>query len=155
MQRNFRFNAPMHMRQHFVHAHVDKSLKGKLKLARRSVQIAKGDTVKIMTGSKRGTSGKVLTVSLKSGKITIDGLIRKTARGKEYHVPVNVSSVYITDLNLSDKYRAAKLKVAQQAAPAKKEEPKKEAKQENRPATAPTQQNPQAQQPQDKAQADK
>lgn len=125
-QRRFRFNAPLHTRQHFLNAHLDKSLRAKLKLTRRSVQISTGDTVKIMAGSKRGTSGKVTSASLRSGMITIDSLKRKNARGKEAQIPISVSNVYIIDLNLSDKYRAAKLKVA--AVPQKKEEKSPEAK---------------------------
>lgn len=125
-QRRFRFNAPMHQRQHFMHAHIDKALKKKLNLKVRTVQIAKGDTVKIMAGAKRGTTGKVTSVSMRKGKITLDSLVRKNSRGKELPVPISVSLVYITDLNLSDKYRAGKLKVA--VVPQKKEEKKAEAK---------------------------
>ncbi len=115
-QRKFRFNAPMHLRQHFLRVHLDKAVREKLKIRKRAVQVSEGDTVKVMHGAKRGTSGKVLTVSLRSGKITIDSLKRKTAKGKEYHIPVYASNVYITDLNLTDKVRAKKLNVAVQAA---------------------------------------
>ncbi len=132
-QRKYRMTAPMHVRQHFMHVHVDKSLRAKLKLSRRSVQISKGDTVKIMSGSKRGESGKVASVNMKTGRITINGLNRKNARGKENPIYISAHNVYITDLNLTDKYRAAKLKLAvQPAAPA----PKKEEKKEERPAAA-------------------
>lgn len=115
-QRFFRYNAPMHARQHFVHSHIDKALRAKLGIKRRSVQISKGDTVKIMAGSKKGTTGKVIRVSLRTGRISIDSLVKKTAKGKEFNVPVSASCVYITELNLSDKLRAAKLKLAQQKA---------------------------------------
>ncbi len=71
-QRYFRFNAPMHVRQHFVHAHIDKALKTKLKLNKRAVQISKGDTVKVMVGSNRGKSGRVMSVNLRTSRITID-----------------------------------------------------------------------------------
>lgn len=121
-QRKFRYNAPMHVRQHFVHAHLDKSLKSKLNIKKRAVQISKGDTVKIMVGKKKKTTGKVTKVNLRTGRIAIDSLMKKNARGKEYNVWISASNVYITDLNLTDKIRAAKLKVAQQkAAPAPKE----------------------------------
>lgn len=144
-QRRFRFNAPLHARQHFMHAHLDKALRAKLKLKKRAVQISKGDTVKVMAGSKAGTSGKVTMVNLRSGKIAIDSLVRKNARGKESPILINVSNVYITDLNLSDKYRAGKLKLApvpQSAAPAPKKEEKKAAA-----APAPEQPKPQSSQP--------
>jgi large subunit ribosomal protein L24 len=113
-QRFFRFNAPMHARQHFVHAHLDKALKAKLNIKRRAVQISRGDTVKVVSGSKKGSTGKVTRVSLRTGRITIDTLMKKNAKGKEFNIPINASNVYITDLNLSDKVRAAKLRLAQQ-----------------------------------------
>ena len=125
-QRRYRMGAPMHVRQHFMHVHVDKALRTKLKLSKRSVQISKGDTVKIMTGSKKGESGKVASVSMKTGKITIQGLNRKNARGKESPIFISAHNVYITDLSLTDKYRAGKLKLAvQAAAPVPKKEEKK------------------------------
>jgi large subunit ribosomal protein L24 len=122
-QRFFRFNAPMHVRQHFLHSHVDKALRSKLNIKQKTVQISRGDTVKIMAGSKKGTTGKVTRVNLRTGRIMLDSLTKKNARGKEFGVGINASNVYITDLNLTDKYRAGKLKVAR----AEKKEVKKEA----------------------------
>jgi ribosomal protein L24 len=87
-----------------------------------------------MHGAKRGSTGKVLSVSLRTGKITVDTIKRKTAKGKEYHIPVYASNVYITDLNLSDKVRARKLNVAVQA--------KKEAKPQLASEMKPTVQKP-------------
>ncbi len=100
----------MHVRQHFVHSHLDKALRAKLGIKKSSVQISKGDTVKVMAGSKKGTTGKVTRVSLRTGRISIDSLVKKNAKGKEFNVPISASNVYITDLNLTDKMRAAKLK---------------------------------------------
>ena len=114
-QRYFRFNAAMHLRQHFVHAHVDKELRARLGLKRRAVQISKGDTVKIMSGSKRGTTGKVARVNLRTGRIYLDSLMKKNARGKEFGIGISANNVYITALNLSDKVRAAKFGLKQQA----------------------------------------
>jgi large subunit ribosomal protein L24 len=129
-QRHFRFNADMHQRQHFLHAHIDDALKKKLGIKRNSVQISKGDTVKIMNGSKRGTTGKVTRVNLRSGRVLIDSLMKKNARGKEFGVSISVSSLYITDLKLDDKQRAAKLKVAvAQKQPAEQKQPKETAAQ--------------------------
>lgn len=108
-QRKFRYTATLHMRQHFLHAHVAKDLRAKLKTP-RAVQIVKGDTVKIMSGSKKGTTGKVTRVNLRSGRIYLDSIAKKNARGKEHATPISVSNVYITNFNLNDKLRAAKLK---------------------------------------------
>lgn len=125
-QRLYRFNtAPMHVRQHFLHSHVDKALKAKINLKRRSVQISRGDTVKIMAGANKGKTGKVTKVDLRTGRISIDTLMKKNARGKEFNVSINASNVYITDLNLTDKIRAEKLKVARQVVKEPKREPPK------------------------------
>ncbi len=113
-QRYFRFNAAMHLRQHFVHAHVDKELRTRLGLKKRAVQISKGDTVKIMSGSKRGTTGKVSRVNLRTGRIYLDSLMKKNAKGKEFGIGISANNVYITALNLNDKIRAAKLNLKQQ-----------------------------------------
>ncbi len=111
-QRKFRFTAPLHERQHFVHAHVDRQLREKLKIKKRTVQISKGDTVKIIKGVKKGVTGKVVKVDLKKVKVFIDSATRKNAKGKESNIPINISNVYITDLNLGDKFRVAKLNVS-------------------------------------------
>lgn len=116
-QRLFRYTAPMHMRQHFLHAHIDKKLREKLQIKMRSVQIRRGDSVRVVAGSNKGKEGKVVNVSLRSGRIEIDSLKRKSARGKEFGVKVSVNSVCITDLNLDDKLRAAKLNVQAKGGP--------------------------------------
>lgn len=131
-QRFARFNAPMHLRQHHLHVHIDKALMQKMPVKRRAVQIAKGDTVKVMSGAKRGAVGKVVAVSLRSGRIFIDSLKKKNAKGKEFNIGVSSSNVYITDLNLSDKRRAGKLKLKQQ--PKVKEPQPEQEKKEQKPA---------------------
>ena len=115
-QRKFRYSAPMHMRQHFMHAHIDKALKTKLKISKRAIQICKGDTVKVMSGSNFGKSGKIIKVDMRKGFVYLDTIKRKTMKGKEYDVPISCSNVYITDLNLTDKVRASILKVSVQQA---------------------------------------
>ncbi|MEM0149577.1 MAG: 50S ribosomal protein L24 [Candidatus Micrarchaeaceae archaeon] len=109
-QRLYRFGAPLHMRQHFLHAHLSKELKEKMKLTKRSLQISKGDSVKVVSGGNKGKEGKVTKVNIRKGFIYIDSIKKKNSKGKEFDVPVHVSNVYITDLNLADKIRAAKVK---------------------------------------------
>src|SRR5271155_5033368 len=87
-QRKFRANAPMHIRQNFVNVHISKELKEKLGVKRRSIELRKGDTVKIMVGDNRGKTGKVAKVNLKTGKIFIEGVTRKNAKSKEKLVPI-------------------------------------------------------------------
>ena len=110
-QRRFRFNAPLHELQHFSHSHVDKSLAKKLGITKRAVQVSKGDTVKVMSGKNKGKTGKVLRVDMRKGFLFIDSMKKKNAKGKEFDIPIRINNVYITDLNLSDKVRAGKLKL--------------------------------------------
>lgn len=108
-QRIFRFNAPMHSRQHFVHAHLDKALRQKLGIKSRAVQLSKGDTIKVMSGANRGKTGKVTRVDMRRCYVYIDSLKKKNAKGKEFDVHISSSNVCITDLNLSDKYRSKRI----------------------------------------------
>ncbi len=112
-QRLFRFNAPMHVRQSYAHAHVAKEAAEKLGIKRRSIQVRRGDTVKVMTGSNKGKSGKVNRVDLRRSAVYIEGISRKTAKGKELLLPIKASNVYITAIDTGDKLRREKLGVKQ------------------------------------------
>lgn len=106
-QRKFLFNAPLHIRQKFVNAHISKELAEKLKIKARSIAVRKGDTVMVMSGGQKGKSGKVSEVNLKKGFVYVEGIVRKTSKGKEVMIPIRASNLYIVDLDLSDKYRKA------------------------------------------------
>ena len=108
-QRVFRYNAPMHVRQKFVHVRVAKELAAKLGVKRRSVAVRRGDTVKVMSGGSRGKTGKVASVDLKRAIVLVEGIVRKNAKGKESQIPIKSSNVYAIDLDLSDKLRSARL----------------------------------------------
>ncbi|MGC8586398.1 MAG: 50S ribosomal protein L24 [Candidatus Micrarchaeia archaeon] len=112
-QRFYMYNAPLHRRQHLLHAHISKELKEKMNISKRSIQIAKGDSAKVMKGSHKGKEGKVVRVDLRKGFVYLDTVKRKNSKGKELEVPIHVSNLYITSLNLSDKLRAAKIKSMQ------------------------------------------
>ncbi|MGC8623201.1 MAG: 50S ribosomal protein L24 [Candidatus Micrarchaeia archaeon] len=111
-QRKARYNADLHIMQKFANAHLDKQLAKKLNIKRRSVRVREGDTVKVTSGKNKGKSGKVNRVDLKNNFVYIDGITRKTAKGKEIMIPIRPSNLYITDLNLSDKYRKEKLNIS-------------------------------------------
>jgi len=68
------------------------------------VRIRKDDIVKIITGSKKGTTGKVLSVDSKKGAVLIEGVgvghrhvkpsqINPRGGKKDIHVPVDISKV--------------------------------------------------------------
>ncbi len=108
-QRKFRFTAPNHARQNFMNVHISKELSEKLGIKRRSIEARKGDTVKVMAGDSKGKSGKITDVNLKTGKIMVDGIVRKNSKNKELQIAIYASNTYLTDIDLSDKLRKAEI----------------------------------------------
>ncbi len=106
-QHKARARAPLHARQKFLRARLEKSLSKKY--SRRSAQVRKGDTVKVMRGDFRDHEGKVASVSLKRESIKVDGVTVHKADGSEVARPVHPSNVMITKLELKDKMRTRKL----------------------------------------------
>lgn len=95
-QRKFRYNAPLHIRAHFVHVHLSKELRAKLK--KRAITIRKGDKVKVMRGKFAGKDGKVMAVNLAESRIYIEGMSYRKAKGKEIPFPIQPSNVMIIEM---------------------------------------------------------
>ncbi len=95
-QRKFQFTAPLHIRGHFVHAHLSKELRAKMK--KRAVRLKKGDKVRVMRGKFKGKEGKVMSISLSDGKIKIEGVSYRKAKGQEISFPLQPSNVMIIEM---------------------------------------------------------
>jgi len=95
-QRKKRFCAPLHRCGHFLHSHLSKELREKLK--KRALRVRKGDKVKIVRGKFRKKEGKVIDVDLNKKKIFIEGITQRKARGQEAFVPIDPSNVVIISL---------------------------------------------------------
>ena len=108
-QRTYWHNAPLHIKQKFVHAHLSKELRAKYN--KRSFGLKKGDTVKILRGQFKGKSGKVDRIDLKKGKAVITGIEVTKKDGSKTFYPIYVSNLMITELSLDDKQRKIKLEV--------------------------------------------
>ncbi|MDK2892414.1 50S ribosomal protein L24 [Methanohalophilus sp.] len=106
-QRKVRYNAPLHVKQKYISAPLSKDLRSKY--GRRSARVAVGDKVVVTRGDHAGTKGEVEVVSLKNGTIVVDGIYVTKADGTEVPRPLYPSNVIITELNLDDKQRAARL----------------------------------------------
>lgn len=106
-QRKYVANAPMHVRRKFVSVHLDKKLREQYKI--RAFPVRKGDTVKILRGSRKGLQGKVASVSLSRGVVYIEGQTRESISGKKILVPFNPSNLMIIELKLDDKKREKSL----------------------------------------------
>jgi len=103
------FNAPNHIRRKNISSNLSDDLRKEYKL--RSLQVIKGDTVKVMRGDEEflGLEGKVAAVMTKTGRITVEGLTVAKADGTQIAKPVHASKVMITKLDLSDPKRKEKL----------------------------------------------
>ena len=87
--------------------HLDKELREKYK--KRALRVRKGDLVRVLRGSYKGYEGKVARVEPKRGYVYIEGLTRKTLRGRPVMIPIQASKLLLVKLDLSDKWRAKKL----------------------------------------------
>ena len=102
-QRKYRYNAPLHIRQKMVSAHLSKELIKKYK--KRSFPIKKGDKIKIMRGQFKKKTGIIDRVDLKKLKVYIDTVFITKRDGTKAFYPIYPSNLSITELNLSDKKR--------------------------------------------------
>ena len=78
---------------------------------RRSYQVRRGDTVKIVRGDFAGVEGKVTEVDRTSRRLFVEGVTREKTSGTSSNVSVHCSKVVITKLNLDDKWRAESIKL--------------------------------------------
>ncbi|MBW2974217.1 50S ribosomal protein L24 [Candidatus Woesearchaeota archaeon] len=102
-QRKYRYNAPLHIKQKFVHVHLSKELKKKYNT--RSLGLKKGDKVKVVRGQFRKHTGNVEKVDLKKCKVILSGIEITKKEGSQTTYPINPSNLVITELNLDDKMR--------------------------------------------------
>ena len=76
----------------------------------RRFPVVKGDIVKIVAGSRKGEGGKVIAVSHKTNKISIEGITLPKADGKQVAYYIAHSNLVITKLDLSIEGRYNKIK---------------------------------------------
>ena len=119
IQRRKLLNAPLHQRWKRLHARLDRPLREKY--GKNSIRIQKGDTVRMMRGIAlindaitRHFETKVAEVDLKRGKVYLENVTRKTAKGKQVWIPVDPSNLIITKLDLSNPRRREKLKLSKE-----------------------------------------
>jgi ribosomal protein uL24 len=103
-QVKFRANAPNHIKRKFMGSPLDKELR--TKYGRRTIEVRKGDEVKIMRGKFSGKQGKVGTVDVKNTRIQVDGIQRAGRAGGEKLITwFHPSKVKILILNTEDARR--------------------------------------------------
>jgi large subunit ribosomal protein L24 len=102
-QRKYRYNAPLHIKQKFLGAHLSPELRTKYKT--RSAELRKGDRVKIMRGQFKKKMGKITKINIKKEKVYVEGIENIRKDGNKVFVPLRPSNLMITELNLDDKKR--------------------------------------------------
>ena len=81
---------------------------------KRSVNVIKGDTVKILRGEYKGVEGKVEKINALNGRLSIEGVQREKIKGGQVKVQIHSSNVVISSLKLDDDYRKNKIENKQQ-----------------------------------------
>lgn len=107
-QRKYVYGAPLHIKSQFLGSHLAPELRKKH--GTRSMRIRKGDTVKIMSGSFRGKTGKVERINVKYAQVFITGIETVKKDGSKTLYPIVPSKLMIQELNMSDKKRIKRTK---------------------------------------------
>jgi large subunit ribosomal protein L24 len=113
-QRNERASAALHERQDLVRATLTDDLREEYD--QRSVRVNEGDTVEVMRGDFAGDSGEVLDVDLTDVTISVEDVTIEAADGEEVPRRLEPSNVRVTDLNLDDDLRVARLESEEDSA---------------------------------------
>ena len=100
-------NAPLHLKQKLLGVHLSKELREKYKT--RSIELRKGDKVKILKGNHKGKLGKISRIRITTQKVYIEGMDTVRKDGNKVLVPFKASNLMITELELSDKKRKTKI----------------------------------------------
>ena len=108
----------MHVRQKFVSAHLSEIIRRRF--GKRSLQLRKGDEVKVMRGKDKGFKGKVERIDLKTSKVYIEGLNVKKVDGSEVLKAIEPSNLLMMDPKMEDKRRQAIVERAREAKSGKK-----------------------------------
>ena len=103
-QRKYRRYAPLHIKQKFVGAHLSKDLRKKYN--RRSINLRKGDGVKVMRGQFKNKTGKIEEANLKKSLVYVAGIEIVKRDGTKARYPIHPSNIMITGLNMDDKRRS-------------------------------------------------
>ncbi|HLC90595.1 MAG TPA: 50S ribosomal protein L24 [Candidatus Nanoarchaeia archaeon] len=106
-QRKYRYNAPLHIKQKMLSAHLSKELR--TKYGTRNIPVRKGDTVKVSRGQFKKKQGKVERVILKQERVFVAGIETIKRDGSKVLFPLNASNLIIIEVEMSDKRRKEKL----------------------------------------------
>jgi|SRR3989338_6564259 len=102
-QRKQHYTMPLHVQQKSFASHLSKELRKEL--GRRTLEIRKGDKVKVMRGKHKGKSGKVVDVNRKKMQVFIEKITVKKTNGREVGIPLRPSNLLLIEVSREDKKR--------------------------------------------------
>jgi len=103
-QRKYRFEAPLHIKGHFLSAHLSNELRVKHKM--RSIRVVTGDKIRVMRGNYKGKMGKVEGVNVKDSTVRVQGIEVQKKDGSIAHRWIHASNIMITEMK-TDRKRLA------------------------------------------------
>jgi large subunit ribosomal protein L24 len=106
-QRTRTRNASLHERHDQVRATLSEDLREEYD--QRSVRVNAGDTVEVLRGDDAGTEAEVLSVDLRDAAVHVEDVTVEKGDGEEVPRPLDASNLRVTDLNLEDERREARL----------------------------------------------
>ncbi len=124
-QRSIFRSGKLHIMTRVVSAHLSKELRKTM--GKRALPLRVGDSVKLMRGSHRGRSGKVVLVNRQKGQVFIENITRKKSDGTERQIPFKASNLMIAELDKSDERRLGKTKYSAKKLKGKREGGQEEA----------------------------
>jgi large subunit ribosomal protein L24 len=106
-QRTATERASLHERHKQVHATLTEDLRETY--GQRSVRVNAGDTVEVLRGDYAGEEAEVLEVDLKNEVVHVEEVVEEKSDGEEVPRPLDASNLRVTDLDLDDPRREARL----------------------------------------------
>jgi large subunit ribosomal protein L24 len=106
-QRVRKERAPLHEKQRQVRATLADDLREEY--GTRNARVNAGDTVEVMRGDFAGEEGEVVDVDLREAAVHVEDVTVETADGEEVPKTMEASNLRITDLELDDSRREARL----------------------------------------------
>jgi large subunit ribosomal protein L24 len=113
-QRTRTRDAPLHERQTQVRAPLSDELREEYD--QRNVRVNAGDTVEVTRGDFAGEEGEVLKVDLRDAVVHVEDVTLESADGEEVPRALDASNLRVTDLDLDDDRREARLESDEEAA---------------------------------------
>ncbi|WP_311172359.1 50S ribosomal protein L24 [Halobellus ordinarius] len=110
-QRQRTQNAPLHRRQTQVRATLSEDLREEY--GQRNVRVNAGDTVEVLRGDDAGTEAEVVEVDLRDTAVHVEDVTVEKADGEEVPRPLDASNLRVTELDLEDDRREARLQATE------------------------------------------